>query len=368
MTSFALIYDGYASLNGTPDHLVPKLDPNDLCGAPHGLSGTEVHLFGTARELVRRGHSVIVLGAWVNKGGFAKDGIAFLDLSMLTELRTDVAIAYHDARPLAHVRANVRKFAHHQSYGLSPQEDATRFAEAYFSATEACARYHRARRGWDVRVVPNGWDYGEHQPWRPVPGRLIWNTGFERGFHRLMEALPAIVQRVPEAHVVAFTRGGPDALRRANELENRMNDSLGAAANGFGGGSRVAIRATHSRNEVLKTVATAACFAYPCDPPSPTEVWPMSVTDCMATGVPVVLAPDDSLEELFVGHNLFLTPGVKANPSGWLEPFAERVADVLKLCRVTPSVGWQGRDWAREQTFARSVDALLGHLRDLKAL
>ncbi len=366
MTSIDLLYDGYASLNGTPDHLVPKLDPNDLCGAPHGLSGTEIHLFGTARELVRRGHDVRVYASWTSPSLSTPDGWSAFQISGGPVHPPDVAIAYHDARPLARWRGCF-KAAHHQSYGLSPQEDATRFAEAYFSATEACARYHRARRGWDVRVVPNGWDYGEHQPWRPVPGRLIWNTGFERGFHRLMEALPAIVQRVPEAHVVAFTRGGPDALQRANEFENRMNDSLGAASNGFGGGRRVAIRATHSRNEVLKTVATAACFAYPCDPPSPTEVWPMSVTDCMATGVPVVLSPDDDLEELFK-CGVALLPGVKASPEHWLEDLVENSAVVLKEPIIAETLGYAGMRWARDQTFARSVDELLIHLRDLGAL
>ncbi len=359
MTSFALIYDGYASLNGTPDHLVPKLDPTDLCGASHGLSGTEIHLFGTARELTKQGHSVVVLGSWVHRGGFSKNGVAFLDLTMLEELRTDVAIAYHDARPLGRVRANVRKFSHHQSYGLSPQEDATNFAEAYFSATERCAAYHRERRGWDCRVVPNGWDYGAHQPWQPVPGRLIWNTGFERGFHRLMEVFPEILARVPEAHVVGFVRGGPVAIERAYHSITALGpDNIG----------KIQILPTSSRNEVLKAVATAACFAYPCDPPSPTEVWPMSVTDCMATGVPVVLAPDDGIEELFSGA-CPLPPSIKRHPTTWKEPFVNCVVDVLtNRGNAASATSYTGHFWAVQHTFARSVDALLGHLRDLGAL
>lgn len=363
MTSFALIYDGYASLNGTPDHLVPKLDPTDLCGASHGLSGTEIHLFGTARELAKRGHDVTVYGAFsVGCIAGTLDGAVVRYCSLqdplqgLSTSKARIAIAYHDARPLAFVNGS-RKFSHHQSYGLSPQEDAGNFAEAYFSATERCAAYHRERRGWDCRVVPNGWDYGAHQPWQPVPGRLIWNTGFERGFHRLMEVLPEIVARVPEAHVVGFVRGGPEGVRTAYDAITQMGDI-----------GRVMIHPTSSRNEVLRTVATAACFAYPCDPPSPTEVWPMSVTDCMATGVPVVLAPDDGIEELFVGA-CPMPPSIKQHPTTWKEPFVNCVVDVLtNRGNAASAINYTGHFWSVQHTFERSVDALLGHLRNLGAL
>ena len=342
----SLIYDGYASLSGTPDHLVPRLDPLDLCGGP--VSGTEVALFGTAFELAKRGHGVKVYGRWVNHGkpGFDVDGVLFLDLeSPHDRTNCDVALAYHDARPLARWGRYCLKAAHHQSFGLSPDEVKTNFADLYLTATPRVARHHLEAYGREMVVVPNAWDFGQHLEWAPAPGRMVFATSLDRGFHRLLEVLPEIQRQVPQAHVWAFERGSPDAVRAAR-----------IAADGSGG--RIRLFSPRSRNEVLAAMATAACVAYPCDPPSPCEVWPMFVHDALATGVPVVLAPADGLEELFTYPVTWLQPHVR-NPE-WKSYFVDAVTRVLT--NNAPDFGSYGKEWARTWTFERSVDRLLAAL------
>jgi glycosyltransferase involved in cell wall biosynthesis len=350
------IYDGYASLNGTPDHLVPRLDPKHLCDAPHGLSGTEVNMFGLARELGNRGHTVSIFSKWTQERRLEFEGNGSIQFVQLDHANWQAApntviVSYHDARPLEQWSGpKAFKIAHHQSYGVSPQEDARKFADLYWTPTERVSNYHRERRGWEVITIPNAWDFGTFKEWKPTPGRLIYHTSMERGFHRLVEAFPHIKKQVPEAHIVAFGRGGPQAFERMKEL-CKNNVEL--------------VLARHSsRNFVLEHLAAAACFAYPCDVPSPCEVWPMSVTDALATGVPVVLAPDDGIERVFE-EGACIVGEVKTSED-WLEDFVESTVNVLKNKPWAPDspgfgTGWSeaGKKWATPYTFKNQCDRFL---------
>ncbi len=362
----ALLYDGYASLNGTPDHLVPRLDPTRLCDAPHGLSGTEVNMFGLAYELAQRGHFVSIWSKWTEptivehqrSGGhirFRELASDVTDWNIYGSNTFDVIVSYHDARPLVAWHHGF-KIAHHQSYGLSPQEDAKKFADLYWTPTERVSNYHREKRGWEVITIPNAWDFGTFKEWKPVKGRLIYHTSMERGFHRLAEAIPRIAEQVPELTLTAFARGGPDAgIRMDKKLrEFGCHHSL----------KDYWILEHTSRNQVLEHLSKTACFAYPCDVPSPCEVWPMSVTDALATGVPVVLAPDDGIEAVFE-KGACLVGEVKTDEN-WLEDFVEHTIHVLKNKPLSPGsrgfgTAWSdaGKTWAVPFTFKNQCDRFL---------
>src|SRR5689334_22777905 len=95
MSVVHFIYDAYSQ--SWPTH--GPFDASDLCGAPHGLSGTEIPMFGMARELARWGHDVSVFSRFKNVGARGPNEPAFRDLD---EPKTgcDVAIAFHDGRRL----------------------------------------------------------------------------------------------------------------------------------------------------------------------------------------------------------------------------------------------------------------------------
>jgi glycosyltransferase involved in cell wall biosynthesis len=334
------IYDAYSQ--SWPSH--GPFDASNLAGAPHGLSGTEIPMFGMARELAKMGHNVSVYSRFKNTGPRGPDEPAFCDLD---EPKTgcDVAIAFHDGRRLDGWPAKL-KVCHHQSFLVSnAQQDATYtgadFADIYITASDHVARHLERAYGWPkVHVVPNAWDFGTYQPWAPIPGRLIYTTSLERGFHRLLEALPLIREAVPEAHVVAFERGGP------------MVEKLKANPVPY-----VTLVRASSLNAVLMELSFASCFAYPADCSSPTEVFPVSMLQACATGVPVVCAPDDGLEKVFDSACWF-TPEVKKNPDTWRRSFADAVISVLK--NETLARGWSGmgKDWARPLKFAKTTRML----------
>lgn len=301
------IYAGYGTGKWKPEHRLP-FDAKDLCSDPGGISGTELQVFGHARELTKLGHDVTVFSRFREECDV--DGVRYRELDSPHE-RCDVAIAYHDGRPLDGWKTNY-KVAMHQTYLVSNrQQDATYtgadFADLYLSASEYTAAHLRKHYGWTVKVVPNAWDFGTFVDRKPIPGRLVFTTSVDRGAHRLMEVFPAIKAATPEAHVVMLRRGSPQALARLAEAGVELVGPL-------------------SRNGVLELLSTASCYAYPCDVPSPTECFPVSLLEACAAGVPVVLAPEDGIAEIFQ-HAVWLTPPVKLGD--WQETFKTVVLAML---------------------------------------
>jgi glycosyltransferase involved in cell wall biosynthesis len=349
VSSVHFIYDGHGA--NWPKH--GGFDASDLCGADHGLSGTELPMFGMAFELARMGHEVTVFSrfkqeclqyaddptlpsgerAWHSR---PQRPVVFLDLDYPHD-PCDIAVAFHDGRPLDRWNAK-KKVLLAQAFLLpNRQQDATYsnadFADIYITATDHVARHLERSYGWPkVHVVPNAWDLGTYHPWNPTPGRLIYTTSLERGFHRLLEAFPLIRAKVPEAHIVAFERGGPAVEKlRANPVEG------------------VTLVRASSRNAVLEELSRAACFAYPCDPSSPTEVFPLSVLEACATGVPVVLAPADGIEKLFDGA-VWLTPPISAGESR--EAFVDATCEALTNPAVAREWSDKGKAWADPLRFS----------------
>jgi glycosyltransferase involved in cell wall biosynthesis len=332
------IYDGHGA--NWPKH--GGFDAERLCDADHGLSGTELPMFGMAFELAKMGHDVTVFSVFREKSDqdyaerHGNGSLSFAPIGIDAD-PCDIAIAFHDGRPLDRWNAK-KKVLLAQAFLLPNRNqtaayDSADFADIYITATDHVARHLERSYGWPkVHVVPNAWDLGAYHPWQPIPGRLIYTTSLERGFHRLVEAFPLIRAKVPEAHIVAFERGGPAVEKlRANPVEG------------------VTLVRASSRNAVLKELSRAACFAYPCDPSSPTEVFPLSVLEACATGVPVVLAPADSLEKLFDGA-VWLTPPISAGESR--EAFVDATCAVLTNPAVAREWSEKGKAWADPLRFS----------------
>ena len=347
----ACLYDGHGA--NWVSH--GGFDAEKLFDSPHGISGTELQMFGHAQELAAMGHEVSVFSVFKKTDGCSwqqvKAGMPYGSLTM-RQLHgphdpCDVAIAYHDGRPLDRWNAKV-KVALHQTF-LVPnrQQDATytgaNTADIYITASDHVAGHLERSYGWPrVHVVPNAWDLGKIQPWSPVPGRIVYTTSLERGFHRLLEALPAIRERVPNAHVVAFGRGGP-------MVEKLKNEKIPG----------VALLGASSRNEVLKVLATGSVFGYPCDVSQPTECYPVSMLEACATGVPVVFCNEDNIGELF-SDGVMLSASVKQNPKYWKDDFVGRVCGMLTHQETASYWSQRGRKFADPLRFASVTRTLAG--------
>ncbi len=94
----------------------------------------------------------------------------------------------------------------------------------------------------------------------------------------------------------------------------------------------------------------------------------MSVTDALATGVPVVLAPDDGIEAVFE-EGACITNEVKKGD--WLDQFVENTVKMLKNEYYGGGINWSdawsqgGKDWAKPYTFKAQCDSFLKMLEVL---
>ncbi len=333
-----------------------EFDPNALLTAPRGLSGTDVNLFGSALAMARRGHDVRVYAPFT--GETVRDGVAFRQFEGFGRhpLPADAAIAHYDAAALAGSNAKINVVVQHTIRIPSPEFYKQGRVDMSLSPSDRNMRELRAAftdpaHPW--HVLPNANDYGEFLPHAPVPGRLVFHTSPERGLHRLLAALPAIRRAVPEAHLVVIADMAPLAYfhqfgQRHAEIADQIHAGLAALSD------IVIAKPRMCRNDVLRELSQCALFAYPSDPPSPCEVAPVSILDCLRAGVPVVCKPADGIEDLF-GNAIAVAPTFEA--------FVDMTIDLLRNPEAARAQATRGHDnnvW----TFDDQAAALERMLRD----
>ncbi len=339
---------------------VRTLNPLSLCTDTRGLTGTEVNAFGLAHTLAGLGHHVRVWSHY----GIPEDIIHTTDEGGSLEYRNlplrermalpDVAVAFHDARPIQWWQARL-KVVWHQTIQPPFLKDAQYpCVDLYLSATNHnAAHLCQYTNGKPWRVVPNGWDYGAYPQPQPVPGRLFYHTSPERGLHVLLKALPLIQREVPEAHLVAWSnlehiRAHPPQYHAILEGLEACNALVTLHPHGG------------SRQDVLASLATATLLAYPSEPPMPCEVMPVSIMEACALGVPVVTAPSDGFEKAFNGA-LLTSP---SPPSRHLDAFVEKVVALLRNGALRDMRSRRERLWAAGVTFTRTARLFLGIIEE----
>jgi glycosyltransferase involved in cell wall biosynthesis len=336
------------------------LNPMRLCDDPVGLSGTEVNILGIAEVLARQGHTVRLFSHWTEEATrfYEPAGeLAFYQLASPYRPQApyiaDVALAVHDSTPILDWPSGLKVVWHQTIRPPFAERLGQEPVALYLSSTAWNAHTLRRRTGttpWEV--VPNGWDYGIIPAWKPVPGRLFFHTSPERGLHILLRALPLIRARVPEAHLVIWSRlrsldGLPHQRAMIEAGLHEHADCIELHANGG------------SRNEVLASLATAACVAYPSEPNLPCEVMPVSLMEACGIGVPVITAPSDQFQLAF-GHALDLCP---SPPSQYLGTLVEHICRVLETRGLALQLSVRGRLWAQWHTRELAAQRLLHVLR-----
>lgn len=145
----------------------------------------------------------------------------------------------------------------------------SRFERDLFEQDTGLDRSHFAviRNGGSLPVPPPGTAV--------VPGRIVTSGRLERykGHHRVIEALPAIREVVPDAHVVVLGSGPYEAELRA--LAERLGVADSVAIRHIPGGDRTAMA-----GEVASAAVFTALSTY--------EAHPVAVMEALALGVPVL--------------------------------------------------------------------------------
>lgn len=325
-------------------------NPRVIFDSPDGISGTDIQAIGIAFELGRMGHAVTLWGPFSED--YDAEGVKLRRYTRYVRRKCELAIAFHEIEPLRQFTAPIRIVVR-QTYTLTHNWDFS-FATHLVTATPRNAQYLAEHYGGLWHVVPNAWDCPKERPvWAPEsPPRLVWNTDPYRGLHVLLRLLPRIRREVPGLvlDVLGWVparfdpdpeRVGPELLPRAQEMRRWLEDQPDGA---------VVLHPRVSRNEALARISRASCLAYYADPPMPCEVFPLSVTDCLASGVPVVMRPCDGIEDVF-------REGAKIV---WDEDrFVEETIEVLRNPGRAEELSLAGVNWARAYSFERAAQMML---------
>lgn len=221
----------------------------------------------------------------------------------------DVAFGFYDVTVLKNAPHKLRIGSHHS---LNPYP-AWDWIDVHTAPSEWAANFLK-KTFWPhgvFEVLPNGVGV-EPIERKPVKGRVLWHTSVDRGLHRLLGMWPAVREKVPEAtlHVVGDPLGYASAVLhehphrspRAGRAQT-MLDELDRAKEAGG----VTVLGKVPRDVVLRELGEASVFAFFCDVLGPCETFSVSVMECLKVGIPVVLRPEDALEEVYTGSGVHTT-------------------------------------------------------------
>lgn len=312
--------------------------------------GCREGFLGLVKAMGGRGYDVRAYSVF--RRAVERVGVQYLPLSeYATAGKRDVLLAYYDTSPLINVPSGscVRISSHHT---FRPPAHAIEYTDVHVAPSQytidAMKPVYDQNVPW--HVLPNAVADGMPK-WAPVRGRVIYHTSVSRGLHHLLRMWPSIRAKVPDAtlHVVGDVLPWVEQLKvydtRQGHFARRVEARIETAreAGGFELLGRL------PRRTLLRELSEASCFAFPCDVVGPTETFSVSVMECCAIGVPVVLQARDALGSIYKGAVRF------AHVTG---DFADAVVSVLTDENEAAVWSESGRALARGYTFANAAHEL----------
>jgi glycosyltransferase involved in cell wall biosynthesis len=325
----------------------------------HG-GGCRAGFMGLAASLPALGYKVRAFSTF-DDVMVERDGVEYVRLDHMRRFpKPDVLLAYYDTSPLVEQTGMLRIASHH-TYTPYANFD---WADVNTAPSTRAREHLRARYEpcGEWQTLPNGVQIS--LPRTPVSGRVIYHTSPDRGLHILLAVWPEVRKRVPHAtlHVVgnvleAIAPADMEYLRpQLRRRATLLRDGL-AAAQAAGG---VELLGRLTREALDKELSEASAFAFPCSVSEPCETFSISIMECLAIGMPVVLAPADALGDIYAGA-LEMTPAP-------IEDHVQEFTDALVKTLLEPSQTLvdAGKALAAKHSFenkAKTLDMIIRQYR-----
>lgn len=327
--------------------------------------GSRAGFLGLVAALARRGEFRIRAFSTFREPLVVRDGVEYVRLDrMVSYDAPDIAFAYYDTSPLQNFGPGTLRIASHHTYAPYMHFDHADVNTAPSRhAVDALRRHYDPTGAW--HVLPNGCDAPRIER-DPVDGRIIYHTSPDRGLDLLFEAYPIIKAAVPHAslHVVGAVRDYIEAARKGHDRQRPRAERMARALDAAEAAGGVTLLGRLPRASLERELAEASVFAFPCAPEAPCETFSLSIMECCALGLPVVLCPADALESIYAGHVCM----VDAPAADHVQDFADAVAQVLRSPVAAAHWSASGKALAEQFTFAHQADALAGIMRTHRAI
>jgi glycosyltransferase involved in cell wall biosynthesis len=208
-------------------------------------------------------------------------------------------------------------------------------------------------------------DWITQEPWRKIPGRVIYASSPDRGLHHLLGQWPRIKRAVPHATLHVFYRLEPwlrgfdntpffppiEPLRaRANYVEEclrRFNDR---------GGMGVTLRDSVSRETIELEMAQAEVLAFPVDTTTWSEGFSCTTLEACAAGAVPVITDCDAMGEVYAESGA----AIVRRTGDWVRCWGDAVITALSL-----DMGEQReklRAFAAERTWKLTAERIVGEI------
>lgn len=256
-----------------------------------GIGGSETCAVYVAREFARRGYQSIVYGDPGSDAG-TYDGVEYKPYDQF-DLNLDIDILVSSRRPdLFELPVKARKkicwvhdiWVHPDPKAYIFQDKIDQFFVLSPWHQEFFCKHHNIPRE-KAFITRNAIDLNRFViPLPRVRGRMIYSSSPDRGLDVLLDCLPLIRRRVPEAHLKVFY--GMDNLLKASKIRNNPHElawirNLESQLNQPG----VEYVGRIGQKELANEFLQAELWAYPT---AFTETSCITAIEAMAAGVPVV--------------------------------------------------------------------------------
>lgn len=350
-----------------------RFDPRSYLDDRRGLSGTVINAIGVAEELSKIGHTVRFFARADCEHVHA--GVSYVDQDRWDcSEGVDSVVAYNNFLPFLRVRGPLTVGAHHCLFPIFPDLIDISSVHVNVAVSEWAMNYTRDKcfpgRDWDF--VMNGADAGVFPDRNPVPGRIVYHTSASRGLHLLLQIMPEVRRRVPDAHLhivgdyrpwVNHFNGKsflqPDLAEQTRRVEDMSRSLESLIPQGY-----VTCLFGMSRNEVLRELSMASCFAFPCSLVTPCETFSVSTMEACRMGVPVVLVPEDALGSIYDGTTVM----VPSPAEDHLPEFTDAVVRILTDAPFASEVSDRGRRLAAPFTMKAAAARMDSIIRSRLAL